>query len=440
MRSGRGAAYAVLLVALGVSAAPPAGAQAPGGSEVTLTEADSGRTVNVARGDRVRITLVPPSGDRWTAPVARSDGSTRVGVFRAGLRLDETVTDAFFDARTASTNQISSVTDAPCFHSAPACARPTKAFSVTVVVADGPRPGAALAPPALERRPVDKAIELTRNNVGGIFSIEAGEAVHVKSDLGPFTTFHPSGLFIERWLVDAQASDIVLRGVSRAYGEVSIQPDPSCSYEDPQCLMAIPLTTWKVSVGPPGSRPEVVQTALDHTVVTAGNTPVLTTRLLRSDGSPAFGAADLYEKAYGEAAYRGIGVAQTRDDGTLTKVLRPLAQTAYVAVVTTTAGRLSSVATTVRVHTRVIISSYNTEANGGFVIRGRIILGGPSMTVGLAQVDGGWRYLSSGPAASDFTYTLRYPLPFGDHVYDIFTSARGGNLRGSARLRLSRLR
>jgi hypothetical protein len=98
---------------------------------VALTEADNGRTVQVTRGDVVGVFFPGCNGFDFRPAVAtaplhryRAHGHNPGGAA------------AVFNTPTTGTATITSTTDAPCFHSAPACAAPQQQWQVTVQVVE----------------------------------------------------------------------------------------------------------------------------------------------------------------------------------------------------------------------------------------------------------------------------------------------------------------
>jgi hypothetical protein len=98
---------------------------------VALTDADNGRTIQVSRGDRVGVFFPGCRGFDFRPAVAtgvlhryRAHGSNPGG------------TSAVFSAVFPGTATITSTTDAPCFHTAPACAAPQEQWQVTVQVVE----------------------------------------------------------------------------------------------------------------------------------------------------------------------------------------------------------------------------------------------------------------------------------------------------------------
>jgi len=97
---------------------------------VTVTDDDSGATVHLAVGQRLRVRL---SQNTYDPPTSSAD---RVVVRRSssgGYPSDQPV-DATFEAAAAGQADVTTQTDAACFHTEPRCMMPQREWRVTVVV------------------------------------------------------------------------------------------------------------------------------------------------------------------------------------------------------------------------------------------------------------------------------------------------------------------
>ncbi len=435
MRSPRSPLLLAVLASALVS--PIASRVAAAAEVVVFTEADAGRTVHVTRGDAFRVRLTPDPGARWGQPQVSGED---IGVLLAGLQLDGTVTDGFFQARSASTNTITLASDLPCAHSNPQCLSPTASFEMTVVVDDGPRPEQYPAPPELPDAAVPDAIDVDRSNADGVFTLEEGQRLSVRLDYA-HQVVAPGMYFVEKSYLDRTTTHVVLRAMQTSgLLDVDAYGVPDCIHDEPMCVASVLRLPWHVAVGTPGSTPRGVAVTLDHSTVTAGNSPVVTARLTTDDGSPAYGGVDLYEKTYGESSYRRIGMAATEADGTIANVVRPTVQTAYVAVVHTTRGRTASAASVVRVHSRITVRS---PAPGASVAQRTTFVGStypvlPGVEIGLAVVRGGsYTFLGKSVTSSTGEWTLPATMPTGTATYVVYTSAHSGTAYGSKSLTLS---
>ncbi len=108
------------------------GPSAPDG-EVTVTEADSGRTVHLHIGQRLRVVL-GGRGEQWHRPT--SPGPSLRLVAASGGYPSGRPASAVFLAVRAGTASVTSMTDHPCLHAQPPCMIAQRVWSVRVLVAD----------------------------------------------------------------------------------------------------------------------------------------------------------------------------------------------------------------------------------------------------------------------------------------------------------------
>lgn len=114
-----------------MSGSPPApGSSAPDG-EVAVTAADSGKTVTLHIGQRLRIVLGGRS-EQWHRP-ASTGPSLRLTAASGGYPSNRPA-DAVFLAVRAGTASVTSMTDHPCLHAQPPCMIAQRAWSVRVLV------------------------------------------------------------------------------------------------------------------------------------------------------------------------------------------------------------------------------------------------------------------------------------------------------------------
>ncbi|MEO6204047.1 MAG: hypothetical protein ABIO67_01495 [Mycobacteriales bacterium] len=97
---------------------------------VTVTDADSGRTIRLAIGQRLRVGL---SNGTWQPPVSSDAAVLPRRSSTGGYPSDQPV-DATFEATATGIADVTSQTDAACFHTEPRCMMPTRQWSVTVQV------------------------------------------------------------------------------------------------------------------------------------------------------------------------------------------------------------------------------------------------------------------------------------------------------------------
>lgn len=110
------------------------GPSAPDG-EVTVTEADSGTTVHLHIGQRLRVVL-GGRGERWHPP-ASPGPFLRLAAASGGYPSGRPA-DAVFFAVEAGTASVTSMTDHPCLHAQPPCMIAQRVWSVRVLVAGTP--------------------------------------------------------------------------------------------------------------------------------------------------------------------------------------------------------------------------------------------------------------------------------------------------------------
>ncbi len=97
-----------------------------------MTEADSGRTVHLHIGQRVRVVL-GGRGEQWHRP-ASSGPSLRLAAASGGYPSSRPAHAVFIAVR-AGTASVTSITDHPCLHAQPPCMIAQRAWSIRVLVA-----------------------------------------------------------------------------------------------------------------------------------------------------------------------------------------------------------------------------------------------------------------------------------------------------------------
>ncbi|SRR5258708_2895006 len=106
------------------------GAAAPNG-EVTVTEADSGRTVHLRIGQRLRVVLTG-RGMQWHRP-ASPEPLLRVAEASGGYPGTHPAIAVFVAVR-SGTASVTSITDHPCLHAQPPCMMAQRVWSLRVLV------------------------------------------------------------------------------------------------------------------------------------------------------------------------------------------------------------------------------------------------------------------------------------------------------------------
>jgi hypothetical protein len=135
------AALALTVAACGTTPASGPGAgggnsgNPPASGAVTVTEADNGRTVTIARGKVLVVKLGSQGMLSWDRPrlTGPMPGALRELSASGGYPSHAPVVARFLAVR-PGTATLSSVTDARCLHVAPKCAFPQRGWHVTVIV------------------------------------------------------------------------------------------------------------------------------------------------------------------------------------------------------------------------------------------------------------------------------------------------------------------
>jgi hypothetical protein len=107
------------------------GTSAPNG-EITVTEADSGKTVHLRIGQGLRVVLVG-HGMQWHRATS-AEPTLRVAEASGGYPSAGPAVVIFVAVR-SGTASVSSITDHPCLHASPPCKMAQRVWSLRVVVA-----------------------------------------------------------------------------------------------------------------------------------------------------------------------------------------------------------------------------------------------------------------------------------------------------------------
>ena len=127
-----GAQGGTLGTGTGVNSSPSTPRTSTPNGEVMVTEADSGRTVHLEVGQRLRV-MLGGRGDLWHRP-ASSGSSLRLAAADGGYPSDRPA-NAVFVAVKAGTASVTSMTDHPCLHAQPPCKMAQRVWGVRVLVA-----------------------------------------------------------------------------------------------------------------------------------------------------------------------------------------------------------------------------------------------------------------------------------------------------------------
>jgi hypothetical protein len=106
----------------------------PSGERATLTDIDSGTTVNVRVGAVITVQLAVASGYRWSPPSATNPAVVAVV---ATAQLPDGSASATLRALMPGTAELSATGDPTCY---PACKRLSRIWQVTIVVTPHPVP------------------------------------------------------------------------------------------------------------------------------------------------------------------------------------------------------------------------------------------------------------------------------------------------------------
>lgn len=440
---GRALAVLGLLAASWAGAAGPAGAAGaadPGGDpgrptmpavHVLLTDADRGRTVEVAVGSLVGIRLgAPPAGARWLLPTTDPPR----GLWRSWARSDGSGAGAVIEVLAEGRYTVAGELARPCDVSDPPCAGDLRGFTVSLVAttpSSSPGPpgqvGAAFDPdPPADPMPGDLVL---RPDDGGPTSgtVAAGARVLLRtappSSTGTtWTGARSDGLHPEFQSVDDRGELTVLRAVSERRATVQDVDDHRCLHGEPPCAVPQRLFSATVVVGSGQRRIDLGGPAPP---VTAGNQPTVSGQVRSPDGRPAAGVQVEVSSDDGAAPV----TTTSGGDGRFAVRVAPLRRTVY----TVRADGAGEVSRLQEVATRVDLTAPAAAVAGQPVTaRVRLLPALSAVGVGLATFTGGhWTWRATSVTDADGTVALSSPLPAGDQVLVAYVSARAGLLHGS---------
>jgi hypothetical protein len=221
------------------------------GTEVVLTLADNGRTITLARGQRLRVEL-QAGGDLWPDVVAGP------ALHRRGIYLLQDRTKALFTALSPTPGQqVSATSDSPCLHAQPACSVPQRQWSVSVVVEDRQDTGPTPSPQQCMRRPVPsigpQTVLVEEGHNGRTVQVPLGWKVYVAfsgcKDSG--VDYQPAmgggPLFRESVSADNPGgATSTFRAMSRGTTTITTNLDAPCLHEPNGC--SVVATVWQVTV------------------------------------------------------------------------------------------------------------------------------------------------------------------------------------------------
>jgi hypothetical protein len=110
---------------------PPAPGSSATDGEVTVTEADSGKTVHLHIGQRLRVVL-GGHGEQWHRP-ASPGPFLRLAAASGGYPSSRPANAVFLAVQTG-TASVTSLTDHPCLHTQPPCMIAQRVWGVRVLI------------------------------------------------------------------------------------------------------------------------------------------------------------------------------------------------------------------------------------------------------------------------------------------------------------------
>lgn len=323
------AAVAVALVAgVGAVAGPgPAVAQQATPAPVRVTQADSGRTVQLVPGQELEVELTAPQGEQWQGP------ATVGPLYLVEYREGSGPTTARLQALKPGSARLTARTDRACFHSGEPCAQGFSQWTIDVQVGEGPAPSGAydcFAMPQISPAPGQVIVESGSN--GGRVSVQQGKTVQVylRGCNDPYTVPSSGGpLFRESATYRANGVNMTaFRALSLGTTQITAQTDPACFYTATPCARPTARFSVDVEVVPASPDQECAvptTVALDRSTVIATGAAVATVR------AAAGTVVDLLAYTRPSTTYRLVRTGTVTSDGTVRFTLRPPANTRLYA-------------------------------------------------------------------------------------------------------------
>jgi hypothetical protein len=278
----------------------PAPAQ---GTELVLTNGDSGRTVTMALGQRLRVELGP---DLW--PEITAGTALHRRYFE--IRRDRTVAGFTALSPTAG-QQVSAVSDAACLHSTPPCASPQRQWQVTVVVDD--RADASPTPsPSCVRRPIASIgpgiLLLEQQSDSRTVTVKLGQRIDVSfygcdsaADYG-LATAGPQLLRQGAIADNPGGATAMFTAVAGGTTDITAVRDAPCLHEPSPC--AVDPHVWRVTVNVIDPGPCEMSNPVVTGNITTWSTAVPAGATVRLSGHVKPNAAvQVWFKSYGAPAY-----------------------------------------------------------------------------------------------------------------------------------------
>ncbi len=255
----------LLLPLLLGAAAQPGPSPTPGPGTLTVTGADSGRTVTLHPGDLLDVRLDALSDGAWRGVEGLESGTATLQLLslRTGLQAPLTARLRAL-APQAEPQALRAAGDHPCSYAPTPCARPDETWSLSVVVADGPvqsgdtactqaaRPTASAAP---------GSVTLDAGDDGRTVTVPQDGLLSVQLDgcAAPYARAPRGSRPLYRVLASVDRSrgtvDAVFRPQGTGGADVGAGYDAPCLHTTPSCALAQRAYAVQVEVGPPQQQP-----------------------------------------------------------------------------------------------------------------------------------------------------------------------------------------
>jgi cellulose binding protein with CBM2 domain len=217
---------------------PPVSSSAPGPGDVRVTEADTRTAVTLVLGQTLGVSL--PSS---YLPLTSTSPALTLVSSSGGYPTGQPLTAQFRAVGTGSLD-LSTVSDDPCFHTTPPCARPVLQWTVHVDVVPASPAGDVNLTEAANRTTVNLVVGQTLG-------------VSLPANYRPFTSVNPALTLV--WTTGGYPTGQPLRVLFRAVGGASFDlytlTDAACNHDPTPCPS--PDQPWTVRINtlyPPPSR------------------------------------------------------------------------------------------------------------------------------------------------------------------------------------------
>lgn len=324
------AAVAVALVAgVGAVAGPgTAVAQQAAPAPVRVTQADSGRTVQLVPGQELAVDLTAPQGEQWQGP-------TTVGpLYLVDYSEGSSATTARLQALQPGTARLTARTDRACFHSDQPCAQAFSEWALDVQVGDGPLPSGSYPCSAMPQpSPAPGQVVVEAGSSGSRVTVQQGRTVQVylRGCDDPYVVPRAGGpLHQETATYRANGVNTsTFRALRLGTTRITSSTDPSCFHVATPCARPSRLFSVEVEVVPAGPDQECsvpTTLALDRGTVVATGEAAAVVR------GAAGTVVDLFAYTRPSTTFRVVRTGTLGSDGGLRFGLRPPANTRLYAV------------------------------------------------------------------------------------------------------------